>query len=535
MAESEVEDMEETIIIIKETSARGGDVNRIRNDFEDVMGMTKSVPSPRSYFSYPKKPSDSLVPQFSGDVLEGSLSSQSLHSSLKNLKMLTPKQVELRLGQYQKSFKVVDQESKKKSKMSTLDQKLVLGYCTNQIPSNSTIEDDLSQHVVRGENNEIERIFFGVFDGHSGWFCSQKVAQELAPSVAKELDLVRNSRDTKAVIEAIERGFLKLDQRIVHDSVRRVLEHPSKPLACSSLLPAISGSCALLAYIDPRGRDLYVACAGDSRAVMGVREPLEGGGHVWRAVPLSFDQTGMNRWEVKRLKEEHPGEENTVVMRGGVLGGLEPTRAFGVARYKWSREIQEKVFQLFPVYRQPYKNLKTPPYITAKPVVRHQKIRPEDRFLVMATDGLWDKMTSDEVVQLVGDLLDGKTGHDEMVLDREEIQKYKQRRRLAIQASSPPSNALHSGMGEQQEEEELTPLNMAAKGPANQIRKFTYRDQANVSTHLIRNALGGADDDKLAATLSIPSPMSRAYRDDITVTVVFFGQQDTTMALSDAK
>ncbi|KAF9158464.1 hypothetical protein BGX20_003376, partial [Mortierella sp. AD010] len=533
----EAEGMEVAIItiIIKETLTRGGDVNRIRNDFEDILGMTKSMPSPRSHFSYSKTPTDSLVPQFSGDVLEGSLSSQSLRSSLKNLKMLTPKQVELRLGQCQKSFKIVDQESKKKSKTSTLDQKLVLGYCTNQIPSNSTIEDDLSQHVVRGENDEIERIFFGVFDGYSGWFCSQKVAQELAPSVAKELDLIRNSRDTKAVIEAIERGFLKLDQRIVHDSVRRVLEHPSRPLACSSLLPAISGSCALLAYIDPRERDLYVACAGDSRAVMGVRELLEGGGHVWRAVPLSFDQTGTNRWEVKRLKGEHPGEEDTVVMRGGVLGGLEPTRAFGVARYKWSKEIQEKVFQLFPVYRQPYKNLKTPPYITAKPVVRHQKIRPEDRFLVMATDGLWDKLTSDEVVQLVGDLLDGKTGHDEMVLDREEIQKYKQRRRLAIQASSPPSNALHSGMGEQQEEEELAPLNMAAKGPANQIRKFTYRDQANVSTHLIRNALGGADDDKLAATLSIPSPMSRAYRDDITVTVVFFGQQDTTMALSDAK
>lgn len=42
------------------------------------------------------------------------------------------------------------------------------------------------------------------------------------------------------------------------------------------------------------------------------------------------------------MQSEHPPDEaNTVIMRGRVLGGLEPTRAFGDARYKWSREIQE--------------------------------------------------------------------------------------------------------------------------------------------------------------------------------------------------
>ncbi|KAI7831497.1 phosphatase 2C-like domain-containing protein [Gamsiella multidivaricata] len=434
--------------------------------------------------------------------------------------MLTPEQVELRLGQYQKSFRIVDQEKNKKKRGTTRlsNQDVVLGYCVNQLPSNNPIEDDLSRHVVRNQYGEIERLFFGVFDGHSGWCCSQKVARELAPSVAKELDQVRNSKDTKAVMEAIERGFMKLDQRIVHDSLKRVLEHPSRPLACSSLLPAISGSCALMAYVDLRERDLYVACTGDSRAVMGVREPLPEGGHVWRAVPLSFDQTGRNPWEVKRLQGEHPGEESTVVMRGRVLGGLEPTRAFGDARYKWSKEAQDRVFQLFPAYRQPSRNLKTPPYVTAKPVVRHHKIQPEDRFLVMATDGLWDKLTSNEVVQLVGDMLDGRTGHAEMVLDREEIRKYRQQ----IKAKQVASSSLVNGkpgqqiQQQQEEEEELTPHSMPAKGPTSQIRKFTYRDQANASTHLIRNALGGADDDKLAATLSIPSPMSRRHRDDIT-------------------
>ncbi|KAF9125692.1 hypothetical protein BGW39_007219 [Mortierella sp. 14UC] len=504
-----------------------------------------------------------------GDVRDpkGRPPSQGLQGSEKDLRMLTPESVERRLGQNQRSFKVVPPQGMRKKRedegayFKPRTRNIVRGYTVNQVASNNPIEDDMSQHFLRSYHDhdgsdEPERYFFGVYDGHSGWCCSQKVAHELAPSISKELNFIRNPRDTQAVIEAIERGFLKLDQRIVQDSVKRVLEHPSRPLACSSLLPAISGSCALMAYVDSRENDLYVACVGDSRAVMGVREPTtDGKGHVWRAVPLSFDQTGRNPWEVKRLQEEHPGEESTVVRRGRVLGGLEPTRAFGDARYKWPKDIQEKVFGLFPAYRDPRPNYNTPPYVTAKPVVRHHKIQPEkDRFLIMATDGLWDKLTSDEAVQLVGQLLDGKTGQDEMVLDREAILAYRRQLKAKRIAAAAGANAGANAkiapttdtsgqlaparpqkLQQDEEEEELTPANLAPKGPASQIRKFTYRDQANASTHLIRNALGGADDDKLAATLQIPSPQSRQHRDDITVTVVFFGQQDTTMALSDAQ
>lgn len=42
------------------------------------------------------------------------------------------------------------------------------------------------------------------------------------------------------------------------------------------------------------------------------------------------------------MRAEHPKEEeNDVIRNGRVLGGLEPSRAFGDARYKWSRVVQE--------------------------------------------------------------------------------------------------------------------------------------------------------------------------------------------------
>ncbi|KAG0244309.1 hypothetical protein BGW41_008073 [Actinomortierella wolfii] len=432
------------------------------------------------------------------------------------VKMLTPEQATQHLAKNQRAYKTATKEDDGEQRGP------VVGYCTNQVASNNPIEDDLSKHVVRGRNRSEDQYFFGVFDGHGGWCCSHQVAQELAPYVAAELSLVSSrgacgdkTKSEEDVVEAIQRAFVNLDDKIVHEAVEKVLAEngrvPTRAMATSLLLPAISGSCALLAYIDARTNDLYVACTGDSRAVLGVKEMKPDGSHVWKAVPLSYDQTGRTKSEVLRMREEHPGEEDTVIMRGRVLGGLEPTRAFGDARYKWSREVQEKVFQLFPAYRQPNAYLKTPPYVTAKPAVKHHKLRPEDSFLVLATDGLWDKLTSDEVVQLVGGLLDGKKGVEETFLDRAKAN---------IQSI--------------EQQQELTPANLKPKGPESQMRQFTFRDRTNASTHLVRNALGGADDDKVAATLAIPAPMSRIYRDDITVTVVFFNEQDTKETLMEA-
>ena len=100
----------------------------------------------------------------------------------------------------------------------------------------------------------------------------------------------------------------------------------------SLLSPALSGSCGLSALIDCSSPQLYVAIAGDSRAVMGTYDAAT---NKWTAETLSEDQTGRSVKEVNRVRSEHPkNESETVIMRGRVLGGLEPTRAFGDGKYK---------------------------------------------------------------------------------------------------------------------------------------------------------------------------------------------------------
>lgn len=67
--------------------------------------------------------------------------------------------------------------------------------------------------------------------------------------------------------------------------------------AYEAILPALSGSCALLTYIDSARGDLYVACTGDSRAIAGWWREKEG---KWEIEALSTDQTGRSESEVKR-------------------------------------------------------------------------------------------------------------------------------------------------------------------------------------------------------------------------------------------
>lgn len=54
------------------------------------------------------------------------------------------------------------------------------------------------------------------------------------------------------------------------------------------------------------------------------------------------------------MRSEHPEDErNDVIRNGRVLGGLEPTRAFGDARYKWTAELQE-MWVVHPPYTPGY-------------------------------------------------------------------------------------------------------------------------------------------------------------------------------------
>lgn len=116
------------------------------------------------------------------------------------------------------------------------------------------------------------------------------------------------------------------------------------------------------------------------------------------------------------------------------------------------------------------KGFLTPPYLTAEPEVTSYQLQRSDKFLILATDGLWDMLSNEEAVDFV----------------RDNLQKH------------------------------------------NQGYSITYQEQKsacnleNSASCLIKAALGGEDHVAVSTSLSIPYPDVRNYRDDITVTVVHF-------------
>ncbi|TVY38199.1 Protein phosphatase 2C-like protein [Lachnellula occidentalis] len=439
----------------------------------------------------------------------------------KVIEMLTPEQATQKLRRSEESYLIGRGKG-------------VVRYDVVQIPSNDPIEDDHSEKIIElpealatataARNPASDWMFWGVFDGHSGWTTSAKLRQVLINFVARELnstykaalaDPALGSPSSESIEAAIKTGFNRLDHEIVHESVENVFKANSKLVAAELLAPALSGSCALLSFYDSNSKLLRVACTGDSRAVLGRRS--ENG--KWTASALSVDQTGGNPDEEARMRKLHPGEDN-VIRNGRVLGGLEPTRAFGDASYKWTREVSERLKRSF-FGRTPSQHLRSPPYVTAEPVVTTTKIEPEKGdFVVMATDGLWEMLTNEEVVGLVGQWIETQSAETNGNSANSWIKMFSsQQKGLPIEQGAKGAK----GKAKDGQKTPIRQQQWGVKGGENE--RFVVQDK-NVATHLVRNALGGKDKDMVCALLTLPAPFSRRYRDDLTVEVIFFGNSD---------
>ena len=120
------------------------------------------------------------------------------------------------------------------------------------------------------------------------------------------------------------------------------------------------------------------------------------------------------------------------------------------------------------------------------PDVKLRRLNYKDKFLVMATDGLWDLLTPERVVQLVGNHMNGQQSYDPYVLHEDRAVTLRElfedltKRRVAI--SHQPIDH-------------------------------------NSATHLIRHALGN---DHIQLSNYLRADMPRSIRDDITISIVYF-------------
>jgi protein phosphatase 2C family protein 2/3 len=196
---------------------------------------------------------------------------------------------------------------------------------------------------------EKRNAFFAVFDGHGGSavakFSGENVYQRLAAEESY------TARDYEL---ALKKAFLGTDEDLRANPA--FFHDPS--------------GCAAVAALFTDDKRILVANAGDSRSVLAVKG---------EAKPLSFDHKPSNDSEIKRIKAA-----GGFVDMGRVNGNLALSRAIGDFEFK--------------------KNHSLPPeeqVVTSDPEITGHERTDEDEFLIIACDGIWDCLSSQQVIDVV--------------------------------------------------------------------------------------------------------------------------------------
>ncbi|XP_010517433.1 PREDICTED: probable protein phosphatase 2C 30 [Camelina sativa] len=206
------------------------------------------------------------------------------------------------------------------------------------------MEDRYVAEVDQDDDGAYKNAFFGVFDGHGGPKAAEFAAMNLRNNIEAAMAAARSGGEFWSMERAIREGYIKTDEDFLKEGSR-------------------GGTCCVTALIS-KG-ELAVSNAGDCRAVMS-----RGG----TAEALTSDHNPSQANELKRI-EALGGYVDCCNGVWRIQGTLAVSRGIG------DRYLKE--------------------WVIAEPETRTLRIKPEFEFLILASDGLWDKVTNQEAVDVV--------------------------------------------------------------------------------------------------------------------------------------
>lgn len=305
--------------------------------------------------------------------------------------------------------------------------------------ANDPIEDRST--VVIGQ----DFVFAGIWDGHGGPQCAEFTQKTVFEHFAASYRELHRHLPSQRIPTALKQAFLRTN-REYYQYARTQNERQAY----------FAGTCAVACFLDlsddTGAVTTYTANLGDSRAVMGTLQPTG----VWQTRALSVDHTADNLLERQRIQALHPHDPHVVADLSKLHNNhdesdevsqpapLEPpdwrvkkmaafTRSIGDLQLK-----EKNTSALFNSYMPPGNRIiprpgilphkdavtPTPPYISTEAEVEIVDLPdgvpsatatrlgasttlspPQPSFIIIACDGVWDEMTSEEAVDCVGDLL----------------------------------------------------------------------------------------------------------------------------------
>jgi serine/threonine protein phosphatase PrpC len=216
-----------------------------------------------------------------------------------------------------------------------------------------TMEDQI---IIRGVyRGYADEDFVGMFDGHGGKGAADLAAATLYQELWKHLTLLR------------EKGRKEEDENtLITKAVREsFLSTNSKICQTLNLIGDFSGTTVLMTWLV--GQKIVVANAGDSRAVL-------------------YKDSG----EIVRLSKDHRPEDPEERSRIESLGGRVVTLPQDAPRLNGTLSVSRG-----------FGDYDLQPCLSPEPYVNIVPISPDDRYLILGCDGLWDEVDEARVSELL--------------------------------------------------------------------------------------------------------------------------------------
>nr|ACJ10038.1 PP2C [Hordeum vulgare subsp. vulgare] len=266
--------------------------------------------------------------------------------------------------------------------------------------------NNLMEDHCRVESSPTLGTFVGVFDGHGGNEAARFTSEHLFPNLQSEA----TSNWQGVTDETIRKAFLDTDESYI--------AHVEKQWSVKPQLAAV-GSCCLVGIVCQR--TLFIANLGNSRAVLG-KADLSG---QISSVQLSTEHNASDESVRQELWAQHPDDPHIVVFKDNVwrvkgiiqvvlilmFGSvllyvyscsvltrwmMQVSRTIGDAYLKHQRFNREPLHSMFKL-REPFSR----PILSASPSIMSHSLQPSDRFIIFASDGLWEHLSNETAVKIV--------------------------------------------------------------------------------------------------------------------------------------
>jgi len=259
-----------------------------------------------------------------------------------------------------------------KKKIKKIHQLTHIGF-------NGVKDKDFNQDITFIEKNfagDSSYIYFGVCDGHGvvghevSDFIQKNLPKELSKSLNKKDILTDDTKAKKKIFNIIDDVFITVNDKLTYND---------------SINSLYSGTTCVSVIYTPK--KLICANIGDSRAVLGRYDQNT---KKWLAINLSRDHKPTEKDEAKRIlnrggrikpfTDEVTGEEygpQRIWVKKEEVPGLAMTRSFG-------DRVAASVGCI------------------CLPETKDFNFEEDDKFLILASDGIWEFIESEECINIIG-------------------------------------------------------------------------------------------------------------------------------------